>query len=110
MKTNGFYNPGSKCVGYQKLTVGAVAAALTLPSLAQTFVKSALIIIEANATTKNNDATSISFREDGVDPAVATGMPLKDGDVYIINMPNLENIKFISGDGNSQTIHIQYYS
>jgi hypothetical protein len=91
------------CMGYQQITLGAASTALTIPSVdpntgLAAMPTHAVIIV---------DAVSVRWRDDGVDPTPAIGMPLLPGTVFIYD-GDLRKLRFIRTAVGS-ILNVSYY-
>lgn len=98
---------GGRCLGYESLAFDdAAAVQLTVPPN----TRAAIIVVEAQGAVANENRIA-RFREDGVDPTAALGMPLgNNGSVEIKGSNNLAAFRIIGIDAAvSHIAHIQYY-
>lgn len=102
--SNPFSNssPMYGAVGYQNLTVGAAAVALTVPENAT----GCAISVESS-----DPALSLCCRyKFGIAPGASDGNPLYNGTyMELPTLSAINDIKFISADGANHTIRVQYY-
>lgn len=89
------FNPPNNSKGYARITSLAASTALTVPAGS----RAALIIPEGQA---------VRWRDDGVAPTAAIGMPLYVGQGFRFT-GNLSNIRFIEQVAGA-TLHIYFYS
>jgi hypothetical protein len=98
---------GGVCVGYQNLAFDdAPVVVLTVPAGAQY----AICVLEADATEVDFPRVA-RFREDGVAPTAAEGMPVGDnGSFEIRGAANLAAFQIIGiTAGKNHTLKVQYY-
>lgn len=101
---------GGKCLGYREVTFSN-GAAIALPEIlaAMAGANAVIIYLEAAAADVNKPRVA-RYREDGVDPTAAIGMPLgDDGILEISGRANVEAFRIIGISAEVQTIRIQYY-
>lgn len=86
-------------VGYEILTVGATAAALTVPANAT----KALLVVEGTSTNR------LRFRVDGTDPTASVGTPLQNTQTLTVEgAETLAAFRAIRADGVDMTLHVMY--
>lgn len=100
---------GGRCSGKAVVTVTG-SSAQDLRSVMPEFAKSALITVEADATSSPQNLV-IRFWESGDAPTTTDGIPLGHLDTYeIVNIQNLANFKVIATDGTkSHKLQILFY-
>ena len=98
----GVKNANLTPLGYQQLTVSTAAVGLTVPSGARV----AMMVL-------NGNTNGVRWRDDGVDPTAAIGMPISfedGGNQFFKYDGKLARIKFIRSGGADAVLNISYYA
>jgi len=91
-----------KAFAYEKLSIGAVASSLTVPS----GTKYAEIRLESSVTS----SVPVRYLLTGVAPTTTDGMALNNLDLFdITDYQNIINFKAIQTTAGTHTLHVTYY-
>lgn len=86
----------SRALGYQQLAALGTAVGLTIPE------GTSMVVIVA-------ETQAVRWRDDGVDPTAAVGMPLAVGVEFIYTAGNLPSLKFIEQTASAK-LNVSYYA